>query len=88
MRQWEHGGIPCAPDLFLLPTPGSRPPAAGDICLSSPHEAGGGTKRTVRIRINGRGLERRERGSIPRECDAGNNLYLSLVRQRPRRPAG
>lgn len=43
MRQWEHGGIPCAPYLFLLPTPGSRPPAAGDICLSSPHEAGGGT---------------------------------------------
>lgn len=43
MRQWEHGGIPCAPYLFLLPTPGSRPPAAGNICLSSPHEAGGGT---------------------------------------------
>jgi hypothetical protein len=43
MRQWEHGGIPCAPDLFLLPTPGSRPPAAGNICLSSPHAAGGGT---------------------------------------------
>lgn len=43
MRQWEHGGIPCAPYLFLLPTPGSRPPAAGNICLSSPHAAGGGT---------------------------------------------
>ena len=49
MRQWEHGGIPCAPDLFLLPTPGSRPPAAGDICLSSPHEAGGGTRTQVLI---------------------------------------
>ena len=35
MRQWEHGGIPCAPDLFLLPAPGSRPPAAGNICRTS-----------------------------------------------------
>lgn len=49
MRQWEHGGIPCAPYLFLLPTPGSRPPAAGDICLSSPHEAGGGTNESLLI---------------------------------------
>ena len=50
MRQWEHGGIPCAPDLFLLPTPGSRPPAAGNICLSSPHEAGGGTRQELTIK--------------------------------------
>lgn len=73
MRQWEHGGIPCAPDLFLLPTPGSRPPAAGNICLSSPHAAGGGTS-SARRQACGKPDQTR---SIPRK----GYIYRALLHE-------
>lgn len=68
MRQWEHGGIPCAPDLFLLPAPGSRRPTAGNICLSSPHAAGGGTS-SARRQARGR---KRQKKTAPYGAESPN----------------